>query len=289
MSVDSDPATKRVTVILDKTSDWHSWLFVRKDTAVDLKVWKYIDPSVKKDDLPPEPTEPQPPSLSTYKRNATSLAQLEQDDRDAYRWEYDVYKDKLAKYEKHEKSMTTISSEIGKTVAKRHLYLIRDESTPYDRLTKLKLHFAPTDTTRKRELSAKYADLKTPAKGKRIEDWLRQWVDVTNQCKDLDLPEVYEQRAQEDFLIAAKQIEPEFAAAALRCIAWRCKVRLMRRRSWKSMYRSLRTTYGRLVQSQQGSQHTQQSWVPSSHKPMVIKKRSAHVGIRVIRSHTVGT
>ena len=67
MSFDSDPATKRLTVVLDKTSDWHSWLFVRKDTAVDLKVWKYID-------LPPEPTEPQPPSLSSYKSNATSLA-----------------------------------------------------------------------------------------------------------------------------------------------------------------------------------------------------------------------
>src|SRR5207248_2898044 len=114
-------------IVLDKTSDWHSWLFIRKDTAVDLKVWKYIDPSVKKDDLPPEPTEPQPPSLSSCKRNATSLAQLEQDDRDAYRWEHDDYKDKLAKYEKHQKSMTTINSEIGKTVAKRHLYLIRDE------------------------------------------------------------------------------------------------------------------------------------------------------------------
>ncbi|PVH90458.1 hypothetical protein DM02DRAFT_647573 [Periconia macrospinosa] len=149
-------------------------------------------------------------------QGATSLAQLEKDDRDTYRWEYEEYKEKLAKYEKHKKSLTTMNSEIGKTVAKRHLFLLKDETTPYDRMTKLKLHFAPTDSTRKREVAAKYTDLKTPPKGKKIEEWLRQWVEVTNQCKDLDLPEIFEQRAQEDFLIAAKQIDPEFAAAALR-------------------------------------------------------------------------
>lgn len=216
MSLQSDPATTRVTVILDKQSDWHSWLFVRKDSAIALDVWKYMDPSVKKEDVPAEPTEPTPPALASYKQGATSLAHLEKDDRDTYRWEYEEYKEKLAKYEKHKKSLTTMNSEIGKTVAKRHLFLLKDETTPYDRMTKLKLHFAPTDSTRKREVAAKYTDLKTPPKGKKVEEWLRQWVEVTNQCKDLDLPEIFEQRAQEDSLIAAKQIDPKFAAAALR-------------------------------------------------------------------------
>ena len=65
-------------------------------------------------------------------------------------------------------------------MAKRHLYLLWNKPTPYERLTTLKKHLAPTDDVRRRELIERYAALRTPARGRKIGDWLSSWVDVTN-------------------------------------------------------------------------------------------------------------
>jgi hypothetical protein len=62
---------------------------------------------------------------------------------------------------------------------------------------------------RSRNLIGKYAVLQTPAHSRKVEEWLSNWVDVTNQCKELYLAEITGTRAQEDFLVACKVINPE--------------------------------------------------------------------------------
>ena len=41
----------KINVILNQPSDWIQWFFIVQDTADTNKVWQYIDPSIKKDNL----------------------------------------------------------------------------------------------------------------------------------------------------------------------------------------------------------------------------------------------
>ena len=73
----------KVNVILDKPSDWLQWFFIIEDIAKTNEVWQYIDPAMKKDDLPKlEP--PKRPTPKDILPMATSIAQLDQHQLIAY-------------------------------------------------------------------------------------------------------------------------------------------------------------------------------------------------------------
>ncbi|KAF2688977.1 hypothetical protein K458DRAFT_465626 [Lentithecium fluviatile CBS 122367] len=194
MATESDPATTRITVVLDKPSDWHNWLFIRQDSAQRSDLWQYVNPDIAADELS-ELKEPVEPKLTDYKEGAESLGSLSADDRESYKWDYKRYRERYTTWSRKSRALADFNSEISKTVAKRHLYLLWSKSTPYERLVTLKQHLAPTDATRRRELIGKYAALQAPARGKKVEEWLRTWVDVTNQCKELKLAETTGTRA----------------------------------------------------------------------------------------------
>ncbi|KAF1934608.1 hypothetical protein EJ02DRAFT_449040 [Clathrospora elynae] len=189
MSIESDTTTTRLTVVLDKASDWHDWIFIRKDIANRNGLWQ---------------------------TGATRLGELDDIQRASFQWEYERYEKKIVKWEKMQKALADLNTDISKSVAKRHLYLIRDSTTPLSRLTTLQEHLAPTDATRSRELAVKYRSLLVAPRGKKVEDWLRMWVEISSQCVALEMPEVSGTRAQEDFWVTAKVVDPEYATAALR-------------------------------------------------------------------------
>jgi len=67
----------KVDLILDKPSNWIQWFFTIQDTAKTNKVWQYVDPAKKKDELPKlEP--PKRPTPTDILPTATSIAQLDQ-------------------------------------------------------------------------------------------------------------------------------------------------------------------------------------------------------------------
>lgn len=84
MATESDPATTRVTVILDKPSDWHNWLFIRQDAAQRNGLWQYVNPDIAADKLP-ELEEPVEPTLTDYKDSTESLRDLNAADRELFR------------------------------------------------------------------------------------------------------------------------------------------------------------------------------------------------------------
>jgi hypothetical protein len=51
MSPESDPATVRVTVVLNTHYKWHNWLFLRKDTADEEGLWPYCTPELSKTEV----------------------------------------------------------------------------------------------------------------------------------------------------------------------------------------------------------------------------------------------
>jgi hypothetical protein len=217
MTTELDPAVTRVTVVLDRADKWHNWLFIRKDTAQKNELWQYVDPAMKAADLPTllAPIEPQ---LEDHNEDATSLAHLTAAQQKLFQWEYERWERKDLKFRRQKKALAELNSEIGKTIASKHLYLIENKDTPHDRLTTLKKHLAPSDATRQRDLIAQYKALQMPPRGRKVKEWLRSWVEITNTCMAAQLPETMGSRAQEDFLVACRTIDPEYGTSGLRAL-----------------------------------------------------------------------
>ena len=87
----------KVNLILDKPSDWIQWFFIVQNTAKTNKVWEYVNPATKKDNISVlEPLKRPTPKdvLST----AISISELDQHQLTAYNQLYTEYKDDLRIY-----------------------------------------------------------------------------------------------------------------------------------------------------------------------------------------------
>ncbi|KAK9492619.1 hypothetical protein V1508DRAFT_397833 [Lipomyces doorenjongii] len=78
-------------------------------------------------------------------------------------------------------------------------------------LLALKQRVAPSDRARKLELINHYKALKQAPCAQEVEVWLQQWEEVYEKCKQLNLPDVDEDRSLHDFLHAVATISPDFA------------------------------------------------------------------------------
>lgn len=191
-------------------------MFIRKDIANRHGIWQYIDPDVAKKSLPAL-SEPPEPQITEYKAGATKLSDLPADDRESYRWECDRWERRHTEYRTQTKALADLNVDISKTIAARHIYLIKDYNSPHDRLVVLKKFLCPTEATRRRELADKYIALKTaPRAAKKVEQWLSDSVHITAQGKSIKLPETEGNRPQEDFLIACKALDQDYATSCLR-------------------------------------------------------------------------
>jgi hypothetical protein len=124
MATESDPAVTRVTVILNTPDDWFTWLFIRRDVANRHGLWQYINPDVAKE-LLPELTEAAEPQLIDYKAGAIRLSDLTADDRESCPWECDRWERRRSEYRTQKKALADLNTDISKTIAVRHIYLIR--------------------------------------------------------------------------------------------------------------------------------------------------------------------
>ncbi|KAF2741692.1 hypothetical protein M011DRAFT_522588 [Sporormia fimetaria CBS 119925] len=183
----------------------------------DPAVTRYVDPATKAADLPTL-VAPLEPELTDFHEGASSIAHLNAAQQKLYQWEYERWERKDIDFKRQKKALAEFNSEIGKTIASRHLYLIENKDTPHERLTTLKKHLAPSDATRQRDLIVRHKALQIPPRGRKTEEWLRSWVEVTNMCIAADIPETTGSRAQEDFLIACRTIDPEYGTSGLRAL-----------------------------------------------------------------------
>ncbi|KAF2733871.1 hypothetical protein EJ04DRAFT_564732 [Polyplosphaeria fusca] len=191
----------------ERYNDWHKWLFIRKHTAQKNDLWQYMDPATPAADLPMLMAQPEP-QLADY-----HVAELK-----LYQWEYERWDRRDIKFERQKKALAEFDSEISKAIAAKHLYLIENKDTPHDRLTTLQKHLAPSDASRQRDLITRYKNLQTPPRGKKVEEWLRSWMEVMNMCIAAQVPETMGSRAQEDFLVACRTIDLEYGTSGLRAL-----------------------------------------------------------------------
>ncbi|KAI2476014.1 hypothetical protein Ptr902_12653 [Pyrenophora tritici-repentis] len=209
----SEAGVTRVTVILDKPADWESWFQLRREKAVVDGIWKYCDISKPKNELPKliEPTKPLPSAVIA---RATSISQLNAGQQAIYSDLLHDWRFERAEYMNAKRREGELLMEISRTIATRHLYLINGKDEIYDRLIALKQQLAPTAAVRSRELVTKYRALQEKPRGRNLEQWLDDWIHITNQCREADLPETTGYRAQDDFLTIVRTIAPEWAGSA---------------------------------------------------------------------------
>lgn len=80
-------------------------------------------------------------------------------------------------------------------------------------LVALRDRYAPSDTTRIRELKVKYEKLKSSTpKRESIDDWLQKWEVTYTECFDYSISDVQENGAVWDFVRATEKLNSDFAA-----------------------------------------------------------------------------
>jgi hypothetical protein len=126
---------------------------------------------------------------SNVKVGATAISQLDAGQQAMYSNVLHDWRLERAEYANTKQREGKLLMEISRTIATHHLYLINGKDKVYDQLIVLKQQLAPTAAAHSRELVTKYRALQEKPQGRNLEQWLDDWIHVTNQCREADLPE----------------------------------------------------------------------------------------------------
>jgi hypothetical protein len=205
------PLVEKTTIILTQPSDWKIWLIIRRTIAEGHKVWEYCDPDGDKV-LGSEPERPTPPSNIDPNGD---LHESEQRIYDRYERRLAQYNRDVAQWQTKDTGIRKVNTDIITSIHRSHVHLLSEARTPRESLRILRAQLSPSSEEYRLDLIAKYAKLRTAPRGKKVEQWLTDWLQVTSECTTANLPEIEGYRAQRDFWIAARSLDPEYSAAAL--------------------------------------------------------------------------
>ena len=197
--------------------NWDDWLEGIKTKAEGGEIWKYVDPSISKADLPqlehPNFSDfPQSQSLPTntpQPEGSTHTIQNQPIAPQPLEFQRFLFKRQVKQYDRQKAALADLRSYIQETVSADYVHYTYGCDTPHDMLVSLKRRVSPTDQSRRYELRAKYQKLMEVPREQSIEAWLRQWEKTYSDCKKAKLPIVED--AMLDFLNAIATIAPEFA------------------------------------------------------------------------------
>ena len=207
---ESMASTTTKAVILDKPSDWDSWLFVVRTIAEGGDTWRYLNPDL--DTEPVVPKRPEKPTPRDVNPAKTSLLELDQTEKETFKLLLADYKENLAVAKQILDTIQTVRNHVVTTVSSNNIVYISDKTTVYEMLVALKKRLAPTDFARKQELARKYNKLKKYTKRDDIEKWLKDWETTFTDATKLRIPEVADDRSLFDFAHAISSIDSGYAS-----------------------------------------------------------------------------
>src|SRR5271163_4567557 len=110
----STQTPQKTAIILSCSNDWDEWLEVVKTKAIGGKIWKFVDPSVSKNELPvlTEPVLPLPKDINPSK---TTLAELTEPERAELKDRRQTYKRQQELYDKQETALAALRTTIQET------------------------------------------------------------------------------------------------------------------------------------------------------------------------------
>ena len=122
---------------------------------------------------------------------------------EAYKARKDIYKTKLAKYERQEKAFGDLITFIQETIAAHNVVFIQKEDPhPWNILQALKRRLAPSDEARNLEIEQRYHKLCKGPGSQNIESWLDDWVTMYTDGIEHGIAETTGTRPVRDFLMA---------------------------------------------------------------------------------------
>ena len=113
-------------VILATPSDWREWYQLIKSSAGYAKVWEYINPDSKLEDLPVL-EEPEFPTPATVRGGAATYAQLSKDEQEELKELRKEHRRLFKIYEKKSDALYEISKTMQGSIDRSNLYLIDDK------------------------------------------------------------------------------------------------------------------------------------------------------------------
>ena len=169
MNTTNNMTTKKV--ILAKSADWDAWLSFVRTWAVNTQIWDLVSPDLE--ERPVSVEQPIEPEFTVPDDDA----QFDKVKYEAYKARKDVYKTKLARYERQEKAFGDLITFIQETIAAHNdIFIQKKEPHPWNILQALKQRLAPSDEARNLAIEQRYHNLCKGPETQSIETWLNDWV-----------------------------------------------------------------------------------------------------------------
>jgi len=168
---------------LTSSAQWHSWYMAMRRLGQSLRVWDMCNPELGRSTVvqPRElPTMPAQPALDIPEEitpaGLKSLKEVFKENQSIWRDEMDIYRLRLAEFERQEKGLRTIDLAISASVEPQMNRVLDRMDTAYERMRYLASRFSRTNAYGV-EVFLRWRDeaTKGPEKGEDVLKWLNNW------------------------------------------------------------------------------------------------------------------
>jgi hypothetical protein len=198
-------------VILSKSSDWESWYYIITTAAKTHHIREYINPDLPSEPL--QPTLPVKPTASDVNPAVQSVTLLSDQERDAYKFLLVDYKEKKEDIVIIIAACDALHRQIVTSVSSENYVYIKDKTTVYGMLRKLRSRLAPKDYAKEVDIIRCYNKIRTFSKRENVEQWLQDWETIHKEETVLGIPDIESLRCLFHFTEAIASIDSGFAAA----------------------------------------------------------------------------
>ncbi|KAI9770341.1 MAG: hypothetical protein M1839_003218 [Geoglossum umbratile] len=110
---------QKTAVVLNAPRDWEVWFNMVRSRAIMADIWKFIDPSTLRDELP-MPTKAALPLPSDVNPNKTLIGELTLEEREELKTRRDERKDHNREYDKQRLALESLSNLIHESVSRSY-------------------------------------------------------------------------------------------------------------------------------------------------------------------------
>lgn len=176
-------------IILSKTEDWEKW-FRQLRGHVDKDIWAFLDPDVDEADEEEPMEKPVKPSLREYNPNATTFANLSQNQQKAFETARQFYNHDLREYNRQQDLLREARSYIQSTVSITKQTHLSPELTEREWILALMEDTAPPEGYMLDKTRERYNTLLKGFRANKIHPWLDEWEALMLDCIKYQLPEI---------------------------------------------------------------------------------------------------
>ncbi|KAH9806623.1 hypothetical protein DFH28DRAFT_941286, partial [Melampsora americana] len=193
---------------LRTSADWIQWYAAVKDQAITWGLWAYINPEVAVEYLRQPPQEPEYPTASLL----GDLPNLAGDALTRYNLILRDYDRQLDRFRHYQKSIDRLKQGIRNSVSTDNKRLILSQSSLRDVINMFRLMYAPTNSSRKRQVSKNWSNLRTqPPPKTNYDSWIQKWLICYTEAREIGLSEFEDtERIIYEFLEAIAPLSPSF-------------------------------------------------------------------------------